>query len=434
MKNQTTARNRPSPGNLSAALMVLSLSLAPAGLAGTHTGTQEFRNPSSERGAEALRQFPKPKALPSDRDTQWLRELNDVWQACPKTTCRYNTLRGGHELRVALHCLTPRPERPLLLFVHGVISDHRTWRHIAGPLSAEYEVWLVDLPGSGDSDAPSPASLESDGYSATAMAERLLQAFEQGLARSNAGGGQRRIVLVGHSLGGMVCLRMLSSPELRARHASFLAQVNRAVLMSTSDFEVNSVPTCFIPLLGLSGWKVSLGEGLGVFDSAVRDMIRNGYFVPECATAEQQAITDHMLSNGAHRRTIQAILIQSVPFNPKTHRPDWPAMSRLAQECALVDKPVLVVWGEWDEVLPSSMGHQLKDKLPRATLVTIPGRGHSLPGEDPVRCATLIREFVQDLSPGTLRPDLAVNVYRPAGRVSQTFRAEVNSSRPRSGL
>ncbi len=354
---------------------------------------------------------PRPAPLPSDRDAGWLRSLNDAWQACPKTTSRFNTVRGGHELRVALHCLTPRPGRPLLLFVHGILTDHRTWRHIAGPLSAEYEVWLVDLPGCGDSDAPSPASLEPDGYSPTAMAKRVLQAFEQGLAVSATHSTTRPIVLVGHSLGGMVCLRMLSSPELRARHQAFLTQLDRAVLMSTSDFEVNSIPTCFVPLLGLAGWKVAVGEGLGVFDSAVRQTVQNGYFVQECATLEQQEITGHMLSDGKHRRAIQAMLRQSVPFEPKTQRPDWPTISRLAHECALVEKPVLVVWGEWDEALPSCMGHQLKDKLHDATLVTIPGRGHSLPGEDPVRCATLIREFAQGLKPGTLRPDLAVNVY-----------------------
>ena len=371
-------------------------------------------NPPCERGAQALMQFPKPKPLPSDRDTQWLRTLNDAWQISPKTTYRLRTVRAGHDLSVAVHCLAPRPERPLVLLVHGVLTDHRTWRHIAGPLSSQYEVWLVDLPGCGDSDAPSPGSLEADGYSATAMGERILQAVEQRLAAAGTKGARRRIVLAGHSLGGMVCLRMLSAPEARERHAGILAQVDGAVLMSTSDFEVNSVPTCFVPLLRLAGWKVAVGQGLGLFDPAVREMTRNGYFARECATVEQETVLGHMLSKRAHRLAIQAILRQSVPFDAKTHRPDWPAMTRLAHECAQVDKPVLVIWGEWDEVLPSSMGHQLKDKLHRATLVTIPGRGHSLPGDDPIRCAALINEFIEGLPPGSLRPDLAVNVY-PGG-------------------
>lgn len=426
MKKSNPARGPASSLHLSAGLVALLFCAWPL----PSRGEPPPRIQRCERGAQGLMEFPKPKLLPSERDAEWLRTLNDAWQGCGKTTYRINTRRAGHDLRVAVHCLTPHREGPLLLFVHGILTDHSTWRYIAGPLSAQYEVWLVDLPGCGDSDAPAPGSLEPDGYSATAMAERLFQALEQRLAALPTNSPPRRIVLVGHSLGGMVCLRMLSAPELRRRHRSFLAQLDRAVLMSTSDFEVNSIPPPFVPLLALAGWKVSAGAGLGLFDSAVRETVRNGYFVSECATVEQQAMSGHMLGNGAHRRAVQAMLRESVPFDPKTHRPDWPAMMRLAQDCALVDKPVLVIWGEWDEALPCCMGHQLKDKLHRATLVTIPGRGHSLPGEDPVRCAALIREFVQGLPPGTLRPDLAVNVYAGTPVAAGVSMSAVHSELP----
>jgi pimeloyl-ACP methyl ester carboxylesterase len=118
--------------------------------------------PPCERGAQALIQLPKPQPLSSEPDTPWLRELDDAWRACAKTTWRFTTSRGGHDLRVAVHCLPPH-DGPLLTFVHGILTDHTTWRYIAGPLASQYEVWLVDVPGCGQSDAPEPAALEPDG-------------------------------------------------------------------------------------------------------------------------------------------------------------------------------------------------------------------------------------------------------------------------------
>ena len=34
------------------------------------------------------------------------------------------------------------------------------------------------------------------------------------------------------------------------------------------------------------------------------------------------------------------------------------------------------------------MGNKLKDEIPGAVLVKVPGRGHSLPTEDPLVCAS----------------------------------------------
>ena len=55
------------------------------------------------------------------------------------------------------------------------------------------------------------------------------------------------------------------------------------------------------------------------------------------------------------------------------------------------------MWGEWDEALSSSMGHELKDEIPGATLIEIPERGHSLPMEEPGLCAGLIPRCARGL-------------------------------------
>jgi pimeloyl-ACP methyl ester carboxylesterase len=59
-----------------------------------------------------------------------------------------------------------------------------------------------------------------------------------------------------------------------------------------------------------------------------------------------------------------------------------------------IDVPSLIVWGEWDETLPASMGHKLKDEIPGARLVKLSGCGHALPTEKPLETAALIGDYL----------------------------------------
>ncbi len=372
------------------------------------------------KGAQALTAFPEPPKLPPERATPWLFELDEAWRAHPVSCCHVNTVRQGHQLSIAVHCLGKASQRPLLVFVHGILADYRTWHLVAGQLAEDYEIWLVDLPGCGDSDAPDPRSIEEDGYSASAMAERVLQALEQRLGTS-PGQEQRRIILVGHSMGGMTCLRMLSDPDVRRRHASLLGQIEGAVLMSTCNFEVNSVPAFFLPLLNLTGFKVSAAKILGLFDPAVRELVQRRFFIPECATAEQAELFSHMLADGRHRRATQAMLVQTVPFDQKSGRPVWEVMNRMAEDCTTITQRVLVVWGQWDEALPSSMGNSLKDTILGAKLVVIPRRGHSLTVEEPVGCAALIRHFASGKEQRNSNHLPVFNVSPPSGDPVQSL-------------
>ena len=57
------------------------------------------------------------------------------------------------------------------------------WRFVVGALAEEYDFWLIDPPGCGDSEAPDPKTLGPGGYSPSAMADRELQAIAACLAK-----------------------------------------------------------------------------------------------------------------------------------------------------------------------------------------------------------------------------------------------------------
>ncbi len=77
-------------------------------------------------------------------------------------------------------------------------------------------------------------------------------------------------------------------------------------------------------------------------------------------------------------------------------RPAWPAIERLVTEYKNITAKTLVIWGARDETFPSSMGYKLATQIPDAWLHVAPRRMHQLPGEAPVECANLIREFTAE--------------------------------------
>jgi len=83
---------------------------------------------------------------------------------------------------------------PKVLLIHGIGSDHLTWRQIVPALATEREVWAIDLPGHGSS----PAEPDS------ATFKGLVRSLERFLARENLAG----IDMVGSSLGGRLVLEL----------------------------------------------------------------------------------------------------------------------------------------------------------------------------------------------------------------------------------
>lgn len=388
-------RNAPSATAFSRRRLLARLGLLTATIATAPALAAPPPRPRCEKGAEQLRallEYEKAlNALPSEADSPLLKGLHQRYSSRPIQRKLVPATRAGHTVNLAVFQTGKVGAERVAVLIHGFLADHDTWWYLAGALGEDHELWILDLPGCGDSDGH-PAHLEPHAFTPAALAERVGLALEQCLAaRAASSQAAGRLTLVGHSLGGAICLRLLGAPELRDRFAGVRRQVDALVLFAPCDVAVNSLPPQLLPLLSLTPVTVGVGVALGVIDDKVKALTRRSFFLPECATRERAERFSRALTVPAHLLSAQAMVRSAVPWRLAENRPDWPAINRLESEYANVDVPCLIAWGEWDETLTEMMGHKIRDHVPGARLVEVIGCGHSLMSERPLACARIIR-------------------------------------------
>jgi pimeloyl-ACP methyl ester carboxylesterase len=250
-------------------------------------------------------------------------------------------------------------EGPPLILVHGLGGAAANWTELVPLLVRRHRLLVPDLPGHGGSTAlPAVAGLEPFADRVALVAERE---------------GMLPAPVVGHSLGGMVVLRMAlrrpdDIPALVLAAAAGLSVGNvwgRNMLSVFSIIRPGRLAARYrsrvsrSPLLRrLVFGFVSVADPAGLTDEAVEGFL-----------AAQLLHTDV----GSAWRALQT---------------DDPREELDAIRC-----PVLVLWGAEDVQLPLDDAFEYTRRL-RARLRVIPGCGHLLIGERPEACDRAIEDFL----------------------------------------
>ncbi|MDX2131043.1 MAG: alpha/beta hydrolase [Planctomycetota bacterium] len=307
---------------------------------------------------------------------------------------------SGAPLRVALHALGPGDRSTLVVALHGVFADSDAWRFVAGDLAGDHDLLLIDLPGCGASDKPDPAEVPETTYTLADTTRRVMEALQLHL-RERAG-PTPRVVLLAHSYGGAVAIRMFGDPALRRDFPDVVAAVESLALVAPLDVAVEKMHPLLLELSRVSGVEVWSARRLGLLRERVASGMLDSSFHPHRALRQEADTKIRVLSDEASRRSMQAMLNRAVPS--RGMRPDWERIDPIVASYRRVDRPTLIIWGVHDEVLPVSMGYKLAAQLPAARLVTVGGAMHSLPLEQPELVATLVREFLAGSTIGRAVP------------------------------
>lgn len=229
-----------------------------------------------------------------------------------------------------------------ILLVHGLGQNGFTdWASVIPELARQYHVLALDLPGFGYSDAPAGK------YSPTHYA-RVLSTL---LTRHAKG----RAIVIGHSMGGAVALRLAASrPELLSR----LILVDAAGILHRTAFTKHSIT-------GRLGSGQTSGTLRGLLER-VRDFsdstIERVFGLPD--PGRLLGISEELWAgafSGQANANAAAALVEEDFSNAATGMP----------------LPTWLIWGEADPVAPLRTGQMLARRLPQAQLLSLPGVGHT---------------------------------------------------------
>jgi 2-hydroxy-6-oxonona-2,4-dienedioate hydrolase len=382
-------------------IMCLALTGLLPGLEGSAAGAQPSvsrRCLAGTKGAEELHKKTQSflLSIPSENDIPELAALLENFHALPRRQVTISTWNNDKRVDLSVTQVGYGTNDTVFLALHGVLSDHENWRYLVGALGGRFDYWLVDLPGCGLSQKPSPARLGEHGYAPEAIADRVWQALQPMLEQRQ---NQVRIILAGHSLGGMVAVRMLGDPALREKYAQPRQQVMSLVLFAPCDPAVGIEIKTFVEIADLKPWKISVGDALGLVRNKVAHADHDSFCNSNFATRESAENLLRAFLDGDRFRASQAMIRQAIPGWDKSRKPDWNAIQRLVGQYDNVDVPCLIIWGERDETFPEWMGHKIKDHIRGSILKELPYCKHSAMLERPRTCAELIIEFNQESEP-----------------------------------
>jgi pimeloyl-ACP methyl ester carboxylesterase len=253
-----------------------------------------------------------------------------------------------------------------LVVVHGNSFHARVWDVTLSDLWPAYRPYAVDLRGHGDSDVPASGYSRFDhAADLTAVVEALglLQPFV--LAHSV---GAIAVLLAAALTPGQFGPMVLVEPVIRPKvaDANWLPSAATAAFAEQARRRRHQWPSRAAALESyrtkpaFASWQP---EVLRLYvDHGFRDL-PNGQVELKCPG------------------WVEA---QGYKASPTTN--PWPHL-------ASVECPVLIVRAGESRVFSEAIAAELAATLPHAHLISVPGRSHALPMEDPSLVARLVREF-----------------------------------------
>jgi 3-oxoadipate enol-lactonase len=244
-----------------------------------------------------------------------------------------------------------------IVFSHGLLFSGRIFDDQVNAFADRYRCVRWDHRGQGLSE------VTESGYDMDSLAEDAAALIRQlGCAPCH---------FVGLSMGGFVGLR------LAIRHASLLRSL---VLLDTSaDPEEEKARAQYRKLNFVARWL-----GLGLVAGRVMPILFGPRFLADDARAGERALWRKRLTEN-HRigitRAVRGVIEREGVFG----------------EIDRIGVPTLIVVGEHDAATPLARTERMRERIPGARLVVIPGAGHMSTIEEPVAVNRAIETFLGGL-------------------------------------
>jgi pimeloyl-ACP methyl ester carboxylesterase len=244
-----------------------------------------------------------------------------------------------------------------VVLLHGLLTDSRIWAVLAAEFGSDRTAIAIDAPGHGASPPRcAPFSLEEE-----------TAAIVQAVHASSASAFPA--IWIGHSMGGMKAMRAaLLRPDL----------VSALVLISTQPFREPE-------------------PSARVYMAMVETVVTDGMTPDLAYVIGRMNFYRDFLGDPVAVRWIEHF---SSLTGENIEQPCYAVYRRddISSAIGGITAPILVVHGAEDVPIKARVASAYSRLFPDASLVLLPGVGHTPPCERPYELARLVREFIAQLA------------------------------------
>jgi triacylglycerol lipase len=231
--------------------------------------------------------------------------------------------------------------KPTLMLVHGLAGSRDNWNRVARYLTPYYHVIIPDLPGQGDSKVPNDFD-----YSLPNLTEKLRR-FAEAIKVENG------LNVAGHSMGGSISLLYAAQYPVDTKS---LFLIDSAGVFKSANTPYLKDPTTL---------RNMIVSKPGDFDRLMKIATSLPPFIPKELKDSQEKL---MISQSANTtKLVEQLIVMSKLFTPDS----------FAIAARSIDQPVLIAWGDKDQIIYVEAAAELKGLLKNAQEpVILKGVGH----------------------------------------------------------
>jgi pimeloyl-ACP methyl ester carboxylesterase len=256
-----------------------------------------------------------------------------------------------------------------IFLIHGSNASLHTWEPWVDFLSENWRVVSLDLPGHG---LTGPTD---EGNYTIHRAADVIEEVRHYLDIN-------RFHLAGNSRGGSVSLRYAVDHPERVQSLALLDAVGAPWPTAEVDEDIP-----FIYVLMANETIANMLKNFITTD-LIREALLDAFSNPDAVTEE---MVERYFEIGRYPGTRETVLIRA--------RMEY--VTDAFEPSHALTMPVMVMWGEDDNLVPLAMADAFMEAMPHAQLVTYPGVGHAPMEEIPAQSATDYQIFLDNIAPST---------------------------------
>lgn len=260
----------------------------------------------------------------------------------------------------------------VVVFVHGTGAWSEIWRETMVALGDRgFRSIAIDLPPFGFSERPVTAV-----YDNASQARRILGVLDAL--------GLDSVILVGHSFGGRPTMEATFMAPQRIRR---LVLVDAALNIGEGATEPEQSRLAKT-VLAIAPLRNALVSATGTNPGMTRKLFQSLIYNDAAATDARVAMLQKpFLVKGSTAKLGQWLRWFLAPAPP--------SLAGERERYRALPMPVLVIWGERDDLTPLAQGEDLARLIPRAELVILKNTGHIPAVEDPAAFNAALIQFLE---------------------------------------